>query len=633
MEEAKGKEIKESFEIPDLNFEKFRSKIAHLAKRAERLGFQPIGYVEIGTSYKKMKAERSTGFELGFEPPSILMHHVEVYGERPHIKGWRFVGKLEHMPGVNEVLVKELTEGDVPSQYRACEPNCDHCHTNRLRSNTFVIQNLESKEYMQIGRSCLGEYFGGKEPEAVAALFELLQSGRETLRDLEDWGEEGVSVRSMYFEPRRVLEYAVAAVRADGRYISTAVGEEECLIPTGHLVRTNLTIPTKDLRKDEKIEVTEQDKGRAQEILDWLASESVASKEETYFHNLRVMTQADAVGYRNIGLYASAVAAYQREIDKRLEREAAASSEYVGTKDEKVDAVVTLVGVKTIPGGRFGDKLLYRFVDEQGNLMVWFCSGRGPDMVVGNTYKIRGTVKEHEEYRGVKQTILERVNCPDLKIFPLIESYGGDLKAFTKKLKELHDVDVRESTHGRTPVLTAIMFGQEGIARELLKAGANLEAKADLGVTAEMSRPEAYLRLRSEALANGWMEPEPGMSYGFIGCDESNLEMLRGFGVRTGCFDIDRQGVLVEVPPVALPQIASFPADFRPDLRPFDVHDDESMRIYRTVQASIAPEESTRSIWLAQIQASETQQDRKPRRAGPMSGVKHEGGRDNDAGL
>jgi hypothetical protein len=56
--------------------------------------------------------------------------------------------------------------------------------------------------------------------------------------------------------------------------------------------------------------------------------------------------------------------------------------------------------------------------DENGNVIVWFATGgntvevgtegvRAP-LEIGRTYQIKGTVKKHEEYFGVKQTCLTR---------------------------------------------------------------------------------------------------------------------------------------------------------------------------------------------------------------------------------
>ena len=44
--------------------------------------------------------------------------------------------------------------------------------------------------------------------------------------------------------------------------------------------------------------------------------------------------------------------------------------------------------------------------DDSGNVAIWFTSAG--DMEVGKTYRIKGTIKEHSEYKEIKQTILSR---------------------------------------------------------------------------------------------------------------------------------------------------------------------------------------------------------------------------------
>ena len=53
----------------------------------------------------------------------------------------------------------------------------------------------------------------------------------------------------------------------------------------------------------------------------------------------------------------------------------------------------------------YGTTFLYRFVDDAGNVFVWKASGA---YNVFDGVTIKGTVKDHSEYQGVKQTVLTR---------------------------------------------------------------------------------------------------------------------------------------------------------------------------------------------------------------------------------
>ena len=61
----------------------------------------------------------------------------------------------------------------------------------------------------------------------------------------------------------------------------------------------------------------------------------------------------------------------------------------------------------------FGDSTILTFKDENENSIVWFCSaGWKPE--IGAEYRLRGTVKAHNEFRGDKQTIVNRCELTKL---------------------------------------------------------------------------------------------------------------------------------------------------------------------------------------------------------------------------
>ena len=117
------------------------------------------------------------------------------------------------------------------------------------------------------------------------------------------------------------------------------------------------------------------------------------------------------------------------EAKARAEREAAeaarkAISQYVGNVGDKINVTVTLEKEFQfeVPSFRgFGEQRMsiYSFVDEAGNKLVWKTSGglgtwsddgcHYNKVLEGDLVTIRGTIKEHSEYRGEKQTVLQRV--------------------------------------------------------------------------------------------------------------------------------------------------------------------------------------------------------------------------------
>lgn len=84
-------------------------------------------------------------------------------------------------------------------------------------------------------------------------------------------------------------------------------------------------------------------------------------------------------------------------------------SQYIGNVGDKVDLKVTLTSIHTYETNYtyYGElHFIYKFSDENSNTIVWKTSNK--NLEEGKTYQIKGKIKEHNEYKGDKQTILTR---------------------------------------------------------------------------------------------------------------------------------------------------------------------------------------------------------------------------------
>lgn len=82
------------------------------------------------------------------------------------------------------------------------------------------------------------------------------------------------------------------------------------------------------------------------------------------------------------------------------------NSEYVGEIKERLrDLKVTLTATHNIDGF-YGTSTIYTFKADE-NVLVWITSSY-KDIQIGQTYLLTGTVKDHKEYKNVKQTVLSR---------------------------------------------------------------------------------------------------------------------------------------------------------------------------------------------------------------------------------
>lgn len=90
-------------------------------------------------------------------------------------------------------------------------------------------------------------------------------------------------------------------------------------------------------------------------------------------------------------------------IESRMPQEP--ETEYYGQVGEKVDMDVTLER-RNWYDTKFGTTWVYTFKDDAGHALVWKTSVILEDEI--NEFHLKGTIKEHSEYRGIKQTVLTR---------------------------------------------------------------------------------------------------------------------------------------------------------------------------------------------------------------------------------
>lgn len=101
---------------------------------------------------------------------------------------------------------------------------------------------------------------------------------------------------------------------------------------------------------------------------------------------------------------------FARQCKAREER--LAQSQFQGSVGQKITASVTILFERKIES-QFGVTTLYGMEDEAGNQYRWFSSSYKVELAKGDKVEISGSVKKHDEYQGVKQTVLTRCKVVD----------------------------------------------------------------------------------------------------------------------------------------------------------------------------------------------------------------------------
>lgn len=404
------------FTIPMTAWGDFVAKITKLNKRAVKLGCEPIKFEIVGEG----ETERHHTFkDCGGEYTKayrVKTRTIELRGAAPKLDGWQFIARIEYLSDSKSTLFHSVpgSEVKIDERFRVLKPStCEHCNKVRSRKDTFVVRNIETGVQTQVGRQCLADFTGINRPEDIAARASWLH----TFSDLRDeserwWGGHFATT----IDTHRVLALTSAYIAAVGWVPKSAgIGTPTASSVVEHFYpdAPKDSKRAQFLRQINEQSETEQHQDRARRVVAWIKDELSAKARSDYEMNLVTLVAGDLCEIKHLGIVCSAVSAYQRAMNQQVEyakkRESLKDSQYVGETGKRLrDVAVKIERVKALEAGNYGPRSLVTFIDDAGNLFTWFASG-DRDYTPGALVKIDGTVKDHSEYQGVKQTQLSRV--------------------------------------------------------------------------------------------------------------------------------------------------------------------------------------------------------------------------------
>lgn len=406
----------QTFTIPSWNVDKLRNEFNKLAKKASKLGCEPPVLVEQKVEQivdPDFEQQIAVGVIRRDQAPKITVHTFTIEGNGPKLAGWKFLGTLDHNTIPGSVIVNAVPGETVPQQFFHNDAVCDHCGKIRRRTETFVVEQ-ENGDLKQVGRQCIRDFLG----HDPSALIRYLSSLRRFVASLDEEEMRKGSGGSGYwtFNSYEVLKLTNAVIRTFGWVSRTRAAQEYPPIDsTSDIVLTIMAPPfNEDARKArqqiiDKIEWNnEKDEAAADGALQWLEKQT---DDSGYLHNLRVLANAnDGIPVNMLGYWCSLIAVYLKEQEKliRAERQKR-TSEWYGNVKDKVEITVK-VESKHAFETQYGTTRLHKMIDNDGRAFTWFASSAS-GMEQGHTYRIKGTIKKHDEYNGWKQTILTRVKA------------------------------------------------------------------------------------------------------------------------------------------------------------------------------------------------------------------------------
>ena len=277
---------------------------------------------------------------------------VDVEGTAAN-ENWEFIASVDKTDSGN--VFRKVVDVEIPERYYYGDIICEHCGQNRARKYAYIVRNVKSGEFKMVGKACLKEFTGGISAESIAAYIsmfnELIKGSAVPDRIPKTW----YSVKS-------VIASAVSTFNKHG-YVGHSLSEydEEC---------------------EEK----------ADEIIAWMKT---FSDDNDYSHNIKVLAEN---GYCNDTHFYM----IRKVADEYLNRK---ESKFVGEIGDKVSFEIAKSVTLTSWATAWGKTYMYRFEDKKGNVYIWKTSKYYREK---DRNCLRGIVKEHNEFRGTKQTVLTR---------------------------------------------------------------------------------------------------------------------------------------------------------------------------------------------------------------------------------
>ena len=401
--------------LPAFAAQKALVELTELNARAEKLGLPPVTY----TTEEAFREEPRLPVDHPWYSAKDVVKRKYVtftYTTDPiQIEGYTPVAVVEFKSRHSRPIINEFPGETLPVEFREVKPECDHCQKQRHRNTVIALRHEATGEITMVGSTCVKDFIG-HDPNRLLQSLEVLQDVADLREDAEGSGYgRGVD----HLDLHEVLFYTSAAIRQFGwASVSQARDATYPLVPTATIVYDLLKGEPK-VQKQVSVEPREDLIEEANAVIAYVRdmdAPKVANKipnigvssPSTYKHNLQTVARDGFCTWREVPLVASMIQFWHREVDQQSiqQKNGNTPSEWIGEVGDKIEMPVTLAHLSYFSGA-FGTTTLCKFETDTGNLLTWFASN-SPAVTKGGSYVLRGRIKAHDMYKGVKQTIVTR---------------------------------------------------------------------------------------------------------------------------------------------------------------------------------------------------------------------------------
>jgi len=388
-----------SYKCLKSDFPELKKKINRITKKLDKHG-KKWNFEVLPDTVEKIQIVDMTGLEnlpadqRQLKTSSIVVDVANYIFEMETLKlgNYEVIAILEHnaIENSTENLVYTIKEETViPIKYRTVKSYCQHCNSNRKRKKTILLQDQTGK-IIQVGSTCIHEYTGIDGLDIIKNYQELQAILIETVTlDYEKAG----NINSKYIN---TIDYLAACIQL---ITHNGYKKEETKWQAWEIAVLD--------KQDPKYKTI------AQKVIDYFKNKTFLEGQD-FLNNIKLTLSQE---YTKIsGFVAYAYLAYQKQLEydakKQAEQEHKKQSGYVGEVGKRIEIELILkkrIAYETCYNGYSNTTcFIYLFEDAAGNIYKWSTSKFLEQELENKKVTLKGTIKDHTEYNGQKQTVITR---------------------------------------------------------------------------------------------------------------------------------------------------------------------------------------------------------------------------------
>lgn len=399
-----------NFRISEDQLVKLSGDINKFNKLADKLG---CAHATLTTSEAVLATDPhhkvNTITDVSWHLPQIKFFDCILSSDTVIAGDYTFIGAIEYYKSQDEVTFVSLSNKHIPAEYENSLPTCDHCNTKRKRNTTFVLQSNVDGTTVQVGSTCLKDFLGYNASDLLRALKWMCKFTNVT-------GEYPYSPHSTTlgkFHDKQKRQYGVREIlmltNAVIRIFGYHTASSETHVPTSQVVAKMCEDPDSKegafwLAKVNENRLDMTDSTMANEVVKWAREDD---RVNDYMYSVRSCINSGTITSFRFGILCSAVGSFRAAMQRKIENSSMYNDNYIGKVGERLGLEVKCIDTK-IMNSYYGETTLHTMVDKDNNVFTWFATS-DLEIPKDRFIAIKGTVKKHQTFNDVKQTVLTRV--------------------------------------------------------------------------------------------------------------------------------------------------------------------------------------------------------------------------------